>query len=195
MKTKLLTLLILIYSISSFAQSKREVLTTFASGIVYNNQSGLGNENSIGFATITGIETNINKNLFLFCGVDFQSISVKKYDDKYSLEGSISIIPINIGIVLKASSNKWKPYLKLGTGIAFVSTPFAEVESGTNFIKIKSNTRISAIVQSGIGLEWNYKPTLIPFIEVYNLHTFAKSDVQNKGLWTFPAVIGLKIKM
>ena len=84
MKPKLYILLLLIYSISisSFAQSKRKVLTTFASGIVYNNQSGLGKENSKGFATITGIESAIYKNIFLFWGFDFQSFGVKKYDNK-----------------------------------------------------------------------------------------------------------------
>ena len=125
----------------------------------------------------------------------FQSFGVKKFDNKYTLERSVSIIPINFGIVLKASSNKLTPYVKLGTGIAFVSTPFAEVESGTNFIQIKNNSRISALFQSGIGFEWNYKSTLIPFIEIYSLHTFANSDLQNKGLWTFPAVIRLKMQM
>ena len=123
----------------------------------------------------------------------FQSFGVKKFDNKYTLEGSVSIIPINFGIVLKASSNKLIPYIKLGTGIAFVSTPFAEVESETNFIQIKNNSRISALFQSGIGFEWNYNSTLIPFIEIYSLHTFANSDLQNKGLWTFPAVIKMQI--
>ena len=111
------------------------------------------------------------------------------------MERSVSIIPINFGIVLKASSNKLTPYVKLGTGIAFVSTPFAEVESETNFIQIKNNSRISALFQSSIGFEWNYNSTLIPFIEIYSLHTFANSDLQNKGLWTFPAVIRIKMQM
>ena len=76
MKPKLYILLLSIYSISisSFAQSKRKVLTTFASGIVYNNQSGLGKENSKGFATITGIESAIYKNIFLFAVLIFSHL-------------------------------------------------------------------------------------------------------------------------
>jgi hypothetical protein len=59
----------------SVAQSSKRMLTTFASGIAYNNQPGLGKGRSIGFATTTGTELYLRKHLYLFAGLDFQSFS------------------------------------------------------------------------------------------------------------------------
>ena len=178
----------------TFAQSKKSIFTTFASGLAYNNQKGVAKPNSFGFATTTGLEYQYSKNIFLFCDFDFQSFGVKKQEINYSLEGNLSVIPLNFGILIKKSQIKFAEYLKFGTGIAIVSTPYAEIKS-SNFIQIKSDSRISPILQGGIGFERSYKPTLIPYFELYCLHTTAKSNLLNVGLWTFNFVVGLKMKM
>ena len=190
-----LFLLFMLMSNLSLGQTKQKILTTFASGIVYNNQSGIGVQNSIGFATTTGIELQSSKNITFFCGFDFQTLAAKKQGTNYSLEGSLSIIPLNCGIILKFPHLKFTPYLKAGGGVAIVSTPNAEINNNTTFIQLKSDTRISPILQGGFGLEWNFKPTLFPFIEIYSLHTMSESDIQNVGLWVFPLVFGLKMQM
>ena len=178
----------------ALAQSKKSIFTTFASGLAYNNQEGIGKSNSFGFATTTGLEYQYSKNIFLFCGFDFQSLGVKKQAINYSVEGNLSIIPLNFGILVKKSQLKFAEYLKLGTGIAIVSTPYAEIKN-SNFIEIKSDSRISPILQGGIGFERNYKSNFIPYLELYSLHATAGSNLQNNGLWVFALLVGLKMKM
>ena len=166
---RILIFLTLLTIQTGFAQNKK-ILTSTSVGLLKNfgDIKGLGKS---GFSTLTALEYNIHKKIWLTGKVDFQSIGYTRQLPGLEIVGRLNIVPVVVGGRYKFS-DAWKvsPYVGAGAGLAMFSIPRGQLEGTT--VRVTSETHFPFTYVFVLGTEWKFKPKFFPYLEI-NHQSFA----------------------
>ena len=167
------SLLIIVSSCVMYGQNKKITASTSVGYIVKGaNINGL---ETGGFSTTTAFEYKITERFWLTGSVDFQSISFVRTLPKLEIDASLTSIPVMIGgKYFFENKSKFRPFVNLSAGIAYMSIPNGS-EEVTGKIKVFSEDKFPFTYLLGAGVEWKVKPTFFPYLQV-DYQTFSNSD-------------------
>ncbi len=182
----LYTFAFLCFSTVALAQNDKIIAST-SIGFIRNNSSIIGiNQN--GFSTLTGVEYNLYHNLWLVANLDFQSIGYKRQLENLSIKSRINAIPILVGGKFNfENKSKFIPYIGATIGFSYFSIPDGSNENGK--VEIFSETFIPFTYAFNLGVQWNFKSKLLPFVEL----TYQKTTKELNALSEKPNFIPIRI--
>ena len=184
------SLLMIVSSCVAYGQNKRITASTSVGYIARGvNINGLGTG---GFSTTTSFEYRITERFWLSGVVDFQSISFVRTLPKLEIDGSLTSIPLLIGgRYFFENKSKFRPFVNLSAGIAYMSIPNGNEEI-TGKVKVFSEDKFPFTYDLGLGIEWKFKPTFFPYLQV-DYQTFSNSsNIFSSNIIYIPIRIGVR---
>lgn len=184
------TLFIMILSYQIYGQNKKITASTSVGYIVKgSNINGL---QTGGFSTTTSFEYKITEKFWLTGMLDFQSISFVRTLPKLEIDGSLTSIPVMIGgKYFFENESKTRPFVNFSAGIAYTSIPNGSEEI-TGKVKVFSEDKFPFTYLLGAGVEWKFKPTFFPYIQI-DYQTFSNSsNIFSGNVVYIPIRIGVR---
>ena len=142
-----------------------------------------------GFTTITGVELNLHKNLWLTASADFQSIAYRKITANVDIDQSLNLIPILIGgRLLLPNKSKLTPYISASAGVTVLNTPKSEFVDGKTHVYNQRSLPFTYGFRGGI--QYQIKAIFFPFIEIG--YQSLKPEFSSKNVSFLPINLGLR---
>jgi hypothetical protein len=100
--------------------------------------------------TATGLEWQLASQSSIGAGLAFDNYGYEKTGTGYSLDSKLKATNLGVFYRFKIGTSRWRPYLKAGGGVAWLTVPVVTVAPGITSIKREVETVGFALGEAGV---------------------------------------------